>query len=292
MSGICFFVMNQKGLAVLEAVFSERRNPSITCVVGARDAGVQRDYYDEIQASCLKQKIRFLDRTDANGLAPECAIAVGWRWMIRDCQQLVVFHDSLLPRYRGFAPLPTALINGEREVGVTALFGAGEYDRGDVIGQRRLPVLYPAKIQQVIDRLTPLYAELATEVVDAIVSGSALHACPQDERAATYSQWRDEDDYRIDWSRDADAIKRFIDAVGHPYLGASSLLDGARVRILDASVEHDVKIEQRVPGKVMFVREGLPIVTCGTGMLRVEDARNDTGGESVLPLKKFRSRFR
>jgi methionyl-tRNA formyltransferase len=52
-------------------------------------------------------------------------------------------HDSLLPKYRGFAPLPNALINGEREVGVTALFASEEYDMGDIVCQRRLAVEYP-----------------------------------------------------------------------------------------------------------------------------------------------------
>jgi methionyl-tRNA formyltransferase len=117
-------------------------------------------------------------------------------------------------------------------------------------------------------------------------------AIPQDEKAATYSLWRDEDDYRIDWSHDAAVIKRFIDAVGYPYHGACSNLDGTLTRILDASVEPDVKIEQRVPGKVMFVRDGWPIVTCGTGMLRLLEVRNEARTESLLPLRKFRSRFR
>ena len=292
MNRICLFVMNQKGLAVVEGVSRKQMNASIACVVAARDANVRRDFYDEIQTACLQEGIPFLDRTDAKGLSADYAIAVGWRWMIRGCQKLIVFHDSLLPRYRGFAPLPTALINGDEEVGVTALFGADEYDRGDIIAQRKLPIQYPVKIQAVVDGVAALYAELAVELIEAILAGSRLPACPQDEAAATYSPWRDEEDYHIDWSHDAAAIKRFIDAVGYPYLGAFSNLDGAPARILDAVVETDVKIEQRVPGKVMFVRDGLPIVACGTGMLRLLDVRDETGTESLLPLRKFRTRFR
>jgi methionyl-tRNA formyltransferase len=184
------------------------------------------------------------------------------------------------------------LINGDTEVGVTALFGSDEYDCGDIIAQRRLPVQYPAKIQEVIERMAPLYAELVGELVDAILAGSPLLARPQDEAAATYSPWRDEDDYHIDWSRDATSIKRFIDALGYPYRGAFSSLDGTPARILDALVEPDIKIEQRVAGKVMFVRDGFPVVICGTGMLRVLDLRNEAGTESMLPLRKFRTRFR
>ena len=289
---ISLFVMNQKGLSVVETLLFRRTNLLRACVVAARDANMRHDFYDEIQAVCLRHGIPFLDRADAKGLSAEYAIAVGWRWMIRDCPRLIVFHDSLLPRYRGFAPLPTALINGDKEVGVTALFGSDGYDCGDIIAQRRLPVEYPTKIREVIDRMAPLYAELAGELVDAILAGSPLPACPQDEAAATYSLWRDEEDYHIDWSHDAVGIKRFIDAVGYPYRGAYSNLDGTSVRILDASVEPDVKIEERAPGKVMFVRDELPVVVCGTGMLRILDARSEAGTESLLPLRKFRSRFR
>jgi len=292
MNKICVFVMNQKGLSVVETLLSKRAKPTISYVVAARDGNMRHDFYDEIVAVCMQHRIPFLDRADAKGLSVECAIAVGWRWMIRDCRRLIVLHDSLLPRYRGFAPLPTALINGDTEVGVTALFGSDEYDCGDIIAQRRLPVQYPAKIQEVIERMAPLYAELVGELVDAILAGSPLLARPQDEAAATYSPWRDEDDYHIDWSRDATSIKRFIDALGYPYRGAFSSLDGTPARILDALVEPDIKIEQRVAGKVMFVRDGFPVVICGTGMLRVLDLRNEAGTESMLPLRKFRTRFR
>jgi methionyl-tRNA formyltransferase len=291
MDSLCLFAMNQKGLAVVEAVCM-RPNPSIACVVAARDANVRHDFYGEIQAASLKRGIPFLDRADAKDLSVEYAIAVGWRWMIRGCRRLIVFHDSLLPRYRGFAPLPTALINGDEEVGVTALFGADEYDSGNIIAQRKLPIQYPVKIQEVVNRIAGLYAELAVELIGAILSGSPLASYPQDEGAASYSAWRDEDDYRIDWSLDAAAIKRLIDAVGYPYHGASADLNGTPARILDAAVDADVKIEQRFPGKVMFVRDGLPIVSCGTGMLWLLDVRNDAGTESLLPLPKFRTRFR
>jgi methionyl-tRNA formyltransferase len=291
METICLFAMNQKGLAVLEAI-GKRPHSALAYVVAARDPNVRHDFYDEIRAASLQRGIPFLDRADAKAVPVEYGIAVGWRWMIHGCRRLIVFHDSLLPRYRGFAPLPSALINGDKEVGVTALFGADEYDRGDIIAQRKLAIRYPVKIQDVLGRMAALYADLAIELVDALAAGSPLPSRPQDEAAATYSAWRDEDDYRIDWSSDATAIKRFIDAVGHPYHGASADLDGVPARILDAVVDVDVKIEQRFPGKVMFVRDGLPVVICGTGMLRLLDVRNDSATESLLPLRKFRTRFR
>jgi methionyl-tRNA formyltransferase len=286
--------MNQKGLAVLRGIAHELGPQSIAAVIGARDAHVRNDYYEEIRSCCFDCGIAFLDRSQAAGIAAETAFAIGWRWIIRTCSRLIVLHDSLLPRYRGFAPLPTALINGDPEVGVTALLdtAAGEYDRGEVIGQKRLSVQYPAKVQDVIGRITGLYADLAVGIARQLLAGESLRTYPQDESLATYSQWRDEEDYRIDWSRDAAFIQRFIDALGAPYNGAAAEMDGVLVRILDAVVEPDVVIEQREPGKVLFIRDQAPIISCGSGLLRLLDVRDSTGQASLLPLHRFRVRFR
>ena len=289
---IHLYAMNQKGFAVLEGMVRELGPESITAVIGARDAGVQRDYYDEVRACSLDHGITFLDRSQAAGIVTVNALAIGWRWIIASCPNLIVLHDSLLPRYRGFAPLPTALMNGDTEIGVTALRASAEYDRGEIIDQKRLPVEYPLKISEVIDRITGLYVELAVGVARTLLTGLPLQSYPQNEADATYSLWRDEEDYRIDWSQDAAAIKRFIDALGFPYKGACSEMDGVLVRILDAAVEADVTIEQRTPGKIIFVRDQIPTVVCGSGLLRLLDVRDAAGETKLLPLRKFRIRFR
>jgi methionyl-tRNA formyltransferase len=291
-SRIVLFAMNEKGLEVLKAIIRELGSSVLAAVVCARDANVRQDFYEDIRATSQKHEVPFLDRASAHGVVAPYGFAVGWRWMIQGCPNLIVFHDSLLPRYRGFAPLATALINGEEEVGVTALLAAEQYDLGDIVEQKKLRIEYPAKIQKVIESITVLYADLAVKVLRTILAGSRLMGYPQDESAATYSLWRDEEDYRIDWSLDSHAIQRFVDALGYPYKGASADLDGALVRIIDAVPEPDVKIEQRVPGKVIFVKDHLPTVVCGKGLLRLLDVRNVAGTESVLPLRKFRSRFR
>jgi methionyl-tRNA formyltransferase len=102
---------------------------------------------------------------------------------------------------------------------------------------------------------------------------------------ATYSLWRDEEDYRIHWSTDAARIKRLIDSVGTPYKGASALMETRRVRILDAAVEPDIQVEDRKPRKVVFLREGSPIVICGRGLLRITDMRDDATG-NTLPRRR------
>jgi methionyl-tRNA formyltransferase len=287
---LTLFLMTEKGQAVLEGVIASVGPGAVSLVVGARDANVRNDRYEDIRAACRKAGIAFADRVPAPAIATDYALAVSWRWMIHGVPNLIALHDSLLPKYRGFAPLPNALINGEREVGVSALFASDDYDRGDIVCQRRLQIEYPIKIRQAIQSVIPLYVGIASEICSSLASGAQLPRGKQDEAEATYSLWRDDLDYEIDWRWDAARIARFIDAVGYPYLGARTTLNREPVTVHDAVAEPDVRIEDRAVGKVIFVRGGQPVVVCGSGLLRI--ARMETPeGRSLLPLKKFRSRL-
>ena len=285
------YSLGLKGLSVVKGLFESAEKPSIFCVIG-QDSAVVDDYSAELIAYCEGNTIGYSFRGfDYTVNDYDFVFAVGWRWIISDVQKekLIVFHDSLLPRYRGFAPLVSALLNREREIGVSALFGASEYDRGDVIDQIRMSVNYPTSIGSELVRISNLYSELAVSVLPELAKGG-LVGVPQDECAATYSLWRDDHDYKINWNNTASEIEHFISCVGFPYLGATSELKGEVIRIVRARAVEDVGIENRFPGKVIFVRDGLPIVVCGKGLLMIEDARDCEGG-ALLPLKSFRSRL-
>lgn len=293
MSPITFFVMGQKGHAALAHYLQCFGAASVARVVGARDASVQQDHYDQIQALCLAHGVTFADRRTPLQIDTAYCIAIAWRWLIdAGSARLIVLHDSLLPRYRGFAPLVNGLINGEPELGVTALFASAEYDRGDVIAQERMAVAYPITIAEAIDRVSACYCALVATIGRTLATGGPIQALPQDERQASYSLWRDEDDYAIDWHDAAPRIRRFIDAVGFPYQGASTS-DGSRLlRVLAAAEQDDVAIENRSPGKVIFQQAGQPVVVCGRGLLRLTRVIDAATGEDVLPLQRFRVRFR
>jgi methionyl-tRNA formyltransferase len=285
------FSLGIKGLSVVKGLFESAAEPSIFCVIG-QDSAIADDYSAKLVAYCDTNSIDYSFRGfDYSAADYDFVFAVGWRWIIRDVEegQLIVFHDSLLPRYRGFAPLVNALLNRERVIGVSALFGASEYDCGNIIGQICMDVSYPTSIGSELGRISNLYSELAVSVLSELAKGGVV-GVPQDERAATYSLWRDDRDYKINWGDAASEIEHFINCVGSPYLGAASELNGEVVRIVRARVVEDVKIENRSPGKVIFARDGLPVVVCGKGLLMIEDARDCEGG-SLLPLKSFRSRF-
>lgn len=288
---ISLFIMTQKGFEVLKAFVDQFGPAPLECVITAQDSKIVNDYYAEIRELCQLHHIPVFDRTDNNKVTAAYCFAISWKWLIHDVEKIITLHDSILPAYRGFAPLVSALINGEREIGVTAIYANAEFDRGDIILQKITQITYPIKIKEAIHLISVNYIDIILDVCGKIITGGVPEARKQDEAQASYSLWRDEEDYRIDWTKDAGFIKRFIDAVSDPYLGASCYLNGQLIRITDAVEEKDVKIENRTPGKVLFNRDGFPTVVCGSGLLRILNAVSDTDQSPVVPLSRFRSRF-
>jgi methionyl-tRNA formyltransferase len=292
---LTLYAMTAKGIATFAAL--QAAYPGLVRqVVSARDAGVDDDSYERLAKACADAGVPFHDRGAAAALpATGHALAVGWRWIIpvADETTLVVFHDSLLPRHRGFNPLVTALVSGDEATGVTALLAAAEYDRGDILAQVTVPLVRPIRIADAIDLVAVAYATLAERIGGLIAAGTPLAGVPQDEAAATYSLWRDDEDYEVDWSLAAERIRDFVYAVGPPYAGARTSVGGEVVRLLDVTVEEDVRIANRTPGKVIFLRDGKPTVVCGSGLLRIDAMDLDgSPGTSALPVRRFRSRFR
>lgn len=288
---VALYVMGHKGYEVLRMV-NETTPEFIAVVVSAPDQNMQDDYFIKIREYCDAHQIEFRVRDESFEVSAQYVLAVSWRWLIKlENAQIIIFHDSLLPRYRGFNPLVSCLINGESRIGVTALFASEDYDCGPIIAQASTNIDYPIKIHRAIELVIQNYLTLVNVILEKISSCSAIEANVQNNVQASYSLWRDDEDYRIDWFRPAVYIARFVDAIGFPYKGAYTLVNGRPSRLLDADVLDDVFIENRVPGKVIFIRDNYPVVVCGVGLLRIKNLVDDETGQSLLPLEKFRSRF-
>lgn len=287
------FLMNRKGLCVLKRLVDEGYSDMIDKVIIAHDKNVLNDYYDDMYNLALESNIRVFDRKDNEPIESDYCLTIAWRWMLNVPEkcQLLVTHDSILPRYRGFAPLVNMLINHESQIGVSAIFASDEYDQGPIIAQRSCEVSYPIKIQDAIELEHPLFGDIVCDIFEKLRTTGYLESRAQNEDEATYSMWRDEEDYHIDWKNSAEYIQQFIYSVGYPYKGAYSLLDGDIVRILDCEICKDVKIENRTPGKLLFMINGYPVIACGKGMLKLTKVCN-ANNENLLPLKKFRIRLK
>lgn len=292
---LTIFAMTLRGKILISKIVNDYGANFIKLVVGSRDRNIANDYYDEIKQLCKENNIAFKDRKDAIKTETAFAIAVAWRWLIEvdSNTKLIVFHDSILPRYRGFAPLVNSLINKETEIGVTALFADAEYDKGDIIFQSKASISYPIKINDAIAINNNNYEKCASHICNLIKLNKPIFAVKQNEEEATYSLWRDEDDYIINWNKTAEEIKRFIDATGYPYAGASTMLDGQKIRILDAEIYPDKKIVNRDAGKIIEIVDGKPVIVCGVGLLKINEASyNQETATSIFPLKKFRLRLK
>jgi methionyl-tRNA formyltransferase len=294
-------VATEKGLECLRTAI-QILSPSELLVCTFQEIKVARSYHEDIldeakEAGCLLVDISELRTSPLEVIQKykvDSILCVGWRYLLpaqalRDMGvHLVIAHDSLLPKLRGFAPLPTAIICGHSETGVTFLLPGDDVDDGPILWQKSVSIDPHDTIHNLIQKLIPLYQE-GTRL---FLTGGFGEPMPQDHRNATYSIWRDEEDYRIDWNWDASRILRTVRALGFPYLGAQTLLDNEIFIVRRAEEVEDVKFEIRQPGKVWKIdQSGCPIVVCGRGMIKITELANKDG-QSALPLKRLRIRFR
>jgi len=288
---INIYLLGKKGLDSLLGIDTLFFGYIKNLIIG-RDADVLNDYSKEIEHFAKINNINYLFRNkiDENiDKDAELNIAIGWRWMIKSTLDLIVFHDSILPKYRGFNPLVSALINGDSEIGVTAIKGVEEFDKGDIIGQKMITIKYPIKIERAIELISKEYAHLLNEIIENFINKRFVYS-PQDEEQVTYSLWRDEDDYKINWNNSSEEIVRFINAVSFPYKGSYCIYKGDRLRVFEAIEIPDVIIENRTPGKVIFKKKNSYIVVCGKGLLQISDFY-DEENKKVDFKNKFRIRF-
>jgi methionyl-tRNA formyltransferase len=278
--------------------FLRNFNPGATVehVISHPTKGLRLDALAEIKSLCAARGYRFGERAEMAADAYKSAdlvLLIGWQFLLSQLDgRFVVLHDSLLPKLRGFNPTVSALIAGEAEVGVTAFSPIGGQDgvpdSGPIFGQERIRVEYPTTIGLVYEQLGFAYCRLADRVFAAASSGT-LSCSVQNAREATYSIWRDEEDYRIDWNKPAEQIRRFVDAVGSPYMGAKTSLQGREIRIDAVELRPDVVFSERCPGKLWSLADGGPDVVCGSGMLRLVKARE--AGGSPVKFTSLRSRL-
>jgi methionyl-tRNA formyltransferase len=186
-------------------------------------------------------------------------------------------HASLLPRYRGAAPINWAVMNGDTETGVTTFFLKHEIDTGDVIQQRSCPIGREDNVEVIHDRLMVMGADMVLETVDAIIAG-AVKPIPQDQLLTAGQQPTPapkifKDTCRIDWSRPAEALYNHIRGLS-PYPAAWTILndDNGQETALKIYKTGEPEVfttgEKPAPGTILADRKTLRIA-CADGWLQV-----------------------
>ena len=221
------------------------------------------------------------DATDAiTALEPDLGVIVAYGGLVREpllsAPRLgwINLHFSLLPRWRGAAPVQRAVIAGDDLTGASVFQLVPELDAGDVFGMFTQPIGALETAGHLLDSLATSGAELLARVVDNLATGTA-RAEPQ-SGDVTLAPKLTLDDGRIDWTRDAVTVTNLIRGVT-PEPGAFTSIDGVRVKVLDAHIARDAP--RQAPG--ILALEGRRLVI-GTGSDPVELVTVHSAGKKAM----------
>ncbi len=190
-------------------------------------------------------------------------------------------HASLLPAYRGPAPIQWAVINGERETGVTTMIMDKGLDTGDILLTDRETISETDTAGSLHDRLARRGAALLGRTLPAFADGS-IKRTAQDGARATYAPLLKKTDGLIDWKRPAAAIEPFVRGMT-PWPGAYTFWNGVRLKVFKtdlSSAPRDV-----APGTVLASPPGELVVAAGEGALSIREVQGASG--SRLPVSEF-----
>jgi methionyl-tRNA formyltransferase len=300
---IFLFLASRRGYAVLKKLISA--NATICGILCLVEDPHEEQFHPKVSAIAKEQAIPLLYSTDIKPseyqsvlekFKPDIAFAIGWRYLISKAAYSVppkgtlILHDALLPKYRGFAPMNWAIINGEKETGVTLFHIAEGIDSGPIVDQLATPISREDTANTVSERIISLYEEIIIKNLAGLENGS-LQAVPQNEADATYTCKRTPGDGEINWQRSAVDIYNLIRGLTHPFPGAHTVLNGKKIIIWSAELPAiaDTYVGN-IPGRVLGKRNGMIEVLTGEGVIRLkrlqyndEDEKN--AGDIAISVK-------
>lgn len=181
-------------------------------------------------------------------------------------------HASLLPRWRGAAPIQRALLAGDRETGITIMQMDAGLDTGPILEQHRVPITVEDDAGTLHDKLARAGAEAMLEALDKLAAGPLL-ARPQPHEGVTYAAKIAKAEAMLDWTRPAPELGRAVRAFC-PVPGASTLLHGEPLKIWSAE---PIVAPPASPGTVVRADEGAIVVACGEGALAITELQRAGG---------------
>ena len=188
-------------------------------------------------------------------------------------------HGSLLPQYRGAAPIQWTVLNGDKVAGVTTMFMAEGMDTGDMLLKAETPVGEEETSGQLFDRLKDLGADLLLETLQGLEAGT-LTSVPQDEAQATRAPMLSKELSQVDWTKSAQQVHDLLRGL-NPWPSAVSYLDGRKLKLHASRVREG----SGEAGKA-FAQDGALWVYCGQGALELTEIQTENGkrmdGKSYL----------
>jgi len=189
-------------------------------------------------------------------------------------------HASLLPRWRGAAPIQRAILAGDTETGITVMQMDAGLDTGDMLLKKICPITAHDNANTLHDKLATLGAEAIVEALRQLEQGKLTHV-PQDNALATYAAKLSKTEAQIDWTSDAAKIVCAVRAY-NPFPVATAVFNATPIKVWQASVRADMAGH---PGTVLSVEKNGIIVACGQGALCLEVLQRPNA--KALPAAQF-----
>ena len=189
-------------------------------------------------------------------------------------------HASLLPRWRGAAPIQRAILAGDEETGITIMQMDVGLDTGAMLLKKSCPITAQDNAQTLHDKLAQLGAAAIVEALRLLQQG-CVTGMPQDDTQTTYAAKLSKAEARLDWTQSATQLARAVRAY-HPFPIACTTLNATSIKIWQASVRDGLNGE---PGTVLAVDKSGIIVACGQGALCLEVLQRANG--KMLPAAQF-----
>jgi methionyl-tRNA formyltransferase len=220
---------------------------------------------------------------DFSDLKADAAIVVAYgrilpeRWLTAFPRGAINVHFSLLPRYRGAAPVNWAIANGETETGVTTMQMDAGLDTGDILLQRSVEIGPEENAVELMERLSVLGADLLAETLESL---DRLIPQRQDDPAATFAPIMKKEDGLIDWARPATETANRVRGF-QPFPTSFTFLEGSRLTLWNASAEGG----NGTPGEIVTAAGDELAVACGEGVLRISELQ--PAGKRRLPVRDY-----
>ena len=182
---IILFIASEKGYTAFSAVVMQNYAHKIGAVVTFKETDVAKSWDNDIREECIHSKIPFYFWADIKNnmfavmQEHDCkyAVTISWKYLlpVEINKYLkyppIVFHDSLLPKYRGFSPTPTAIMCGETEIGVTAILANEQVDQGEILVQKSVYIPETMYAEDIISKQSALCADMLIEIIKSIIFG-------------------------------------------------------------------------------------------------------------------------
>jgi methionyl-tRNA formyltransferase len=288
---IAAFAYSQTGHACLERLLD--RGENVVLVATHADSPGEAVWFPSVAALARSRGVRTVLMEDpgteeavalVRETAPELILSFYFREMLPDAMLAIPargaynIHGSLLPKYRGRAPVNWAVLRGETETGATLHRMSRRADAGEIVGQEAVAIGPDDTAFEVQTRVTAAAVRLLDGHLDALKNGTAVLRPQEEAQATTFGRRRPENG-RIDWSKSAREVHNLVRALAHPYPGAFTDVFGPKTYLWKTSVpglgDHD-----NFPGQVRH-ESGRLYVACGDDFYLEVLRLQPEGGEEM-----------